>query len=202
SEKYILDLRNADCPIIVSDTFSVAVVPPIRVHAGNDTLVVIGQPLHFQATSTDPYKDEYAWSPSTDLSDPGIADPIGSYASEMGSITYLVTATDTFGCSGAGTVKVTIAPTQPDIFVPNAFTPGRNTNSVFRPVCMGISSLDFFRVYNRWGQLLYSTSQIGQGWDGRIQGISQESNTFMWILKGTDYTGRVISKKGTVILIR
>jgi gliding motility-associated-like protein len=199
---YILNLKNAGCPITVSDTFTVTVVPLVRVNPGNDTLVVVDQPLQFRATSSDPYKDEYQWSPSTDLSNPDIADPIGQYGSEITSITYLVKATDTFGCNGSASVKVRIAPTLPDLFVPNAFTPGGNSNGVFRPVCIGISSLEYFRVYNRWGQLLFSTSQIGQGWDGRIQGRMQESNAYLWVLKGTDYTGRVISKKGTVLLIR
>ena len=199
---YILNIRNAGCPITISDTFTVTVVAPIQVNPGNDTLVVTDQPLQFQATSNDLYKDEYQWSPSTGLSNPDIADPIGLYESDMNMITYLVKATDTFGCYGTASVKVIVAHTLPDIFVPNAFTPGKNSNSLFRPICMGISSLEYFRVYNRWGQLLYSTSQMGQGWDGRIQGKMQESNAYLWILKGTDYTGRVISKKGTVMLIR
>ncbi|HEY4109108.1 hypothetical protein [Puia sp.] len=199
---YILSIRNAGCPITVSESVTVNIVPPIRVDAGNDTLVVIDQPLHFRATSSDLFKDEYHWTPSTDLSNPDIADPIGQYGSEMSTITYQVTAIDSFGCYGTGSVKVTVARTLPDIFVPNAFTPGTASNSLFRPVCMGISSLDYFRVYNRWGQLLFSTSQIGQGWDGRIQGRLQESNAYLWILRGTDYTGRVITKKGTMMLIR
>jgi gliding motility-associated-like protein len=199
---YILTIQNAGCPIAVSDTFTVNIVPPFRVNAGKDTLVVIGQPLHFQATSGDVYKDEYQWSPSTDLSDPTIADPIGLFGSESSRITYLVKATDTFGCYGTDTMNVTVAHTKPDIFVPNAFTPGTTSNSLFRPICIGISSLEYFHVYNRWGQLLYSTSQIGQGWDGRIQGKLQETSAYLWILKGTDYTGRVIAKKGTMVLIR
>lgn len=202
SGDYILDIRNEDCPTTVSDTFTVTVVPPIRVNPGNDTLVVVGQPLQFRATSNDPYKDEYQWSPSTDLSNPDIADPIGLYGSGMNKITYLVKATDTFGCYGTSSMSITIAHTLPDFFVPNAFAPGSNSNNVFRPICIGISSLDYFRVYNRWGQLLFSTSQIGQGWDGRIHGKMQENNAYLWILKGTDYTGRIISKKGTVVLIR
>lgn len=199
---YILNIGNAGCPIIVSDTFTVTIVPPIRVNAGSDTLVVVDQPLHFQATSSDLYNDEYQWSPSMDLSNPNIADPIGLYESDLNSITYQVKATDTFGCNATATVKVTIAHTLPDIFMPNAFTPGMTSNSLFRPICIGISSLEYFRVYNRWGQLLYSTSQMGQGWDGRLQGKLQESNAYLWICKGTDYTGRVISKKGTMMLIR
>jgi gliding motility-associated-like protein len=199
---YILNIQNAGCPITVSDTFSVTVVPPIRLDPGNDTLVVVDEPLRFRVTSSDPYTDQYQWSPSTDLSNPDTADPIGMYGSDMHSITYQITATDSFGCYGTASVKVTIAHTLPDIFMPNAFTPGTSNNSLFRPVCIGISSLDYFRVFNRWGQLMYSTSQIGQGWDGRIQGRLQESSAYLWIVKGTDYTGRVISKKGTMILIR
>jgi len=202
SADYILDIRNDGCPITVSDTFTVTVVPPIQVDPGNDTLVVVDQPLHFLAISSDPYPDEYQWSPSTDLSNPDIADPIGLYESEIDSILYQVTARDTFGCYGTATVKVTIAHTLPDILVPNGFTPAAISNSLFRPVCLGISSLDYFRVFNRWGQLLFSTSQMGQGWDGRINGKLQETNAYLWIVKGTDYTGRVITKKGTVVLIR
>jgi gliding motility-associated-like protein len=199
---YIFTIRNAGCPIVVSDTFTVTVVPPIRVDAGNDTLVVVDEPLHFQAVSSDAYPDEYQWSPATDLSNPDIADPIGRYGSDIDSIFYQVTAKDTFGCSGSTTVKVTIAHTLPDILVPNAFTPGMNANNLFRPVCIGVPSLDYFRVYNRWGQLLFSTSQIGQGWDGRVNGKLQETNAYLWIVKGTDYTVRVITRKGTVVLIR
>jgi gliding motility-associated-like protein len=199
---YVLNLQNDGCPVTVSDTVTVVVVPPIRVDPGNDTLVVLDEPLQFHATSSDPYKDEYQWSPSTDLSNPAIADPIGQYGPEMNTITYLVTATDTFGCYGTASVMVTIAHTLPDIFVPNAFTPAAGTNNLFRPVCMGISSLDYFHVYNRWGQLVFGTSQIGQGWDGRVNGQLQGSNAYLWMLQGKDYTGKVIVKKGTVVLIR
>ncbi|HEV2480655.1 MAG TPA: gliding motility-associated C-terminal domain-containing protein [Puia sp.] len=199
---YILNIQNAGCPIPISDTIAVTVVPPIKVNAGNDTLVVVDQPLQFQATSTDPYKDDFQWTPSTDLSSPDVADPVAQYAAGITNITYEITATDSFGCYGTGTVKVTIADALADIYVPNAFTPGSGSNNVFRPVCFGMATLDYFRVYSRWGQLIFGTTQMGQGWDGRIQGRLQDSGTYMWEAKGTDYTGRVISKRGTVVLIR
>jgi len=199
---YVLNLLNEGCPITVYDTVTVNVVQPIRVNAGNDTIVVVDQPLQFQATSSDPYKDTYRWDPPTGLNNPDTSGPIGRYASEMNSIVYQLTATDSFGCYGTANVKVTVAQTLPDIFVPNAFTPGKSSNSLFRPVCIGISSLDYFQVYNRWGQLVFSTSQMGQGWDGRIQGKLQETNVYLWLLRGMDYTGRVITKKGTAVLVR
>jgi hypothetical protein len=199
---YLLDLTNDGCPITVHDTFTVNIVLPIHVFAGNDTIVVVDEPLQFNATSTDPYKDNYQWFPPINLSNPDIPNPIGIYSAEMSSVTYQVTATDTFGCSGSGSVKVTIARSGPDIFVPNAFTPGTTHNALFRPVCYGISNLEYFRVFNRWGQLVFSTSQIGQGWDGRIHGQLQEPGSYLWIAKGTDYTGKPIAKKGPMMLIR
>lgn len=199
---YILNIHNAGCPIPISDTFTVTIVPPVKLNAGNDTLVVVDEPLQFNVTTNDPYKENYQWSPSTDLSNPDIGNPIGIYSGGFKYITYQVTAVDTYGCSGTTTVNVTIANTRPNIFVPNAFTPGGENNSLFRPVCFGIASLAYFRVYNRWGQLLFSTAEMGQGWDGRVQGKLQDSNTYLWITRGTDYTGRIIEKRGTVVLIR
>lgn len=199
---YILNIVNEGCPIPVADTFAVAVVPPIKVNAGNDTLVVTDEPLQFRASSNDPYKDDYQWTPSTDLSNPGIADPVALFPPGITNITYQVSATDSFGCSGTGIVNVTIASARADIYVPNAFTPGGANNNLFRPVCFGMATLDYFRVYSRWGQLMFGTAQMGQGWDGRIEGRLQNSGTYMWEAKGTDYTGRVIDKRGTVVLIR
>lgn len=199
---YVFSVTNAGCPTIVSDTFAVVVVPPIRVNAGNDTLVVVGQPLQFGATSSDVYSDAFQWSPLVDLSNPAISDPVGLYDGTFSNVTYMVRATDSFGCSGTAGVTVTIAKTHPDIFVPNAFTPGASSNYLFRPVCFGLASLDFFRVYNRSGQLVFSTSQEGRGWDGRVQGTLQEAGVYIWMARGTDYTGRVIFRKGTVVLVR
>jgi hypothetical protein len=199
---YILNIQNAGCPIIVSDTFTVTVVPPIRVNPGDDTLVVAGQPLRFLATSTDLYPDAFQWSPPTGLNNTGIADPVGVYGPDVNTVTYMVKATDSIGCFGTGVVTVTIAKAHADIYVPNAFAPGTGANGLFRPVCLGISSLDYFRVYNRSGQQVFSTSQMGQGWDGRIQGKLQGASTYIWMVQGTDYTGRSIFKKGTMVLIR
>ena len=74
--------------------------------------------------------------------------------------------------------------------------------NIFRPIPVGISSIQYFRVYNRWGQLLYSTSHLGEGWDGNISGKPQEIGGYVWMVLGTTYTGEKIYKKGTMTLIR
>jgi gliding motility-associated-like protein len=198
----VLSIENNGCPNFLQDTFHINVIPQIVVNAGNDTSVVIGEPLQFNAKSNDSTEDIFAWTPATDLSNPNIPDPVGNYGSNIDTITYLVKATDAFGCYGEAKVSVRVFKTLPDIFVPNAFTPGKDIDNIFRPIPVGISSLRFFRVYNRWGQLVYSTSQAGQGWDGNLDGKPQDSGTFVWMVEGVDYLGKVIFKKGTMVLIR
>ena len=202
---YVLSVENAGCPNLLVDTFHVRVLPPIIVDAGDDTSVVVGEPLQLKATSNDttsPAGDSFAWSPIIGLNNPNIYDPVGVYTAETDSIRYYVTATSVYGCTGTGTVLVKVFKTGPDIFVPNAFTPGGATNNLFRPIPVGISSLAFFRVYNRQGQLVYETKRIGDGWDGYINGHIEETGTYVWMVQGTTYTGKIVFRKGTMILVR
>ncbi|HLI92262.1 MAG TPA: gliding motility-associated C-terminal domain-containing protein [Puia sp.] len=202
---YVLSVENAGCPNLLLDTFHVRVLPPILVDAGNDTSVVAGEPLQLNAVSNDTTSaggDSFVWSPIIGLNNPDIANPVGIYTSETDSIRYLVTATSQYGCTGTGQVVVKVFKTAPDIFVPNAFTPSGPANNVFRPIPVGISTLVFFRVYNRWGQLVYSTTRMGDGWDGSVDGHPQDSGTYVWMVAGITYTGKRIYHRGTMILVR
>jgi hypothetical protein len=199
---YILSIENAGCPNPLIDTFHVQVIAPIIVDAGNDTSVVINQPLQLHASSSDTTGDFFTWSPPTGLNNPNITDPIGIYGANIDSIRYVVKATSELGCYGIASIVVRVFKTLPDIFVPNAFTPGKGSNGIFRPIPVGISRLDYFSIYNRWGQLVYRTSAIGQGWDGRVNGKLQDTGSFVWMAQGISYTGKTIFRKGTMVLIR
>jgi gliding motility-associated-like protein len=69
-------------------------------------------------------------------------------------------------------------------------------------MAVGISSIQFFRIFNRWGQLVYTTSRIGDGWDGIFKGKPQETASYVWMVQGTTYEGKSIFRKGTMTLIR
>lgn len=181
---------------------TVHIAMPPQVYAGSDTSVVFNQPLQLNAVSSDGGGDTWLWSPPVGLNDTTIADPVAILSDGIDSITYFVTATDTLGCAGVADIKVTVFRTQPDIFVPNAFTPDLSTNRIFRPIAVGISSFEYFRVYSRLGELVYSTSRMGEGWDGTVSGKRQGAGTYVWVAQGVTYTGKVIMRKGTVILIR
>ena len=89
------------------------------------------------------------------------------------------------------------------VFVPSAFTPNRNgENDVLRPLLYNIRSLNYFRVFNRWGQVVFETNKIGSGWDGTIKGVLQPTETFTWILECTDNNGTIIRESGRSLLLR
>jgi gliding motility-associated-like protein len=91
----------------------------------------------------------------------------------------------------------------PEVWVPNAFTVNNDKlNDFLVPLPVGIQQFDFFKVYNRFGQLVFSTVEVGKGWDGKIGGKEQSSATFVWYVQGTDYKGVKIFKKGTSTLIK
>ena len=93
--------------------------------------------------------------------------------------------------------------TNPYVFVPTAFTPNNDgKNDVIRPIAVGVEKINFFSIYNRWGQLVFTTTANRQGWDGRIGGVLQSSNVYVWMVSAIDYTGKTIFLKGTVTLIR
>lgn len=197
---YILSAFDTlGCPKPGRDTVMVIINPEVIAFAGRDTAVVIGQPLQFGATGG----VSYLWSPPVALNNINIANPRAFYNGEVDSIRYTVTVKDSIGCSDDATVLVKVFRTAPRIFVPTAFTPnGDGRNEVVAPIAVGITKIDYFRIYNRWGQLVFQTTINGKGWDGRIGGKEQGSSTYVWIVKGTDFTGKSIFAKGNVTLIR
>lgn len=200
---YLLTLENEGCPNTLTDTFHVAVSAPIIVDAGHDTAIVAGQPIQLHATVNDPSANLFSWSPSTGLNSTDIADPVSVLGVKTDSITYTVKATDAAGCYGKDDLTVAVFKTGANIFVPTAFTPnGDGRNDLFSPICVGIRQLLFFRVFDRWGNLLFKTAEIGDGWNGRANGKKMAAGGYVYMAEGIDYNGRKLYKKGSFLLIR
>jgi gliding motility-associated-like protein len=181
------------------DTLNREILVLGRASAGEDTTVVVGQRLQLGASEG----GRHTWLPATDLSSGSIPNPVGVYSGNYDSIRYKVLIFNEPNCLDSAYVTVRIFNTAPQVFVPTAFTPnGDGKNDLFRPVTAGMAKMDYFRVFNRWGQLVFSTTTDRQGWDGKLNGKEQGSGTFAWLVKGVDYTGKVFFAKGTVTLIR
>jgi gliding motility-associated-like protein len=88
-------------------------------------------------------------------------------------------------------------------YLPNAFSPnGDGLNEIFRPIPAGIVSTDWFRIFSRYGVLVFETSQMNKGWDGMFKGIKQPVGNYVWSIKGKGRDGKVVELKGNVVLVR
>ena len=185
------------CPKAVFDTVFIKVYPKINANAGpDDTSIVINQPLQLLGSGG----VSYLWSPPTGLNSTTIPNPIATVSSD---ITYLLQVGNGNGCFAFDSIRVRVYNVVPSLFVPNAFTPNKDgRNDVFRPVAVGIKKINYFRVYNRWGNLVFSTTEVNKGWDGTYKGKPQDAAVFVWIVQGIDFNDKVITQKGTMVLIR
>lgn len=139
------------------------------------------------------------WTPALYLNNAAAVQPLFKGPADQVYTIRIETAT---GCVTVDTQAVKVVP-KADIFVPSAFTPnGDGKNEILRPVLMGIKELRYFRVYNRWGQLLHETKIASAGWDGRLGGLPQPSGVVVWVAEGIGSDGQTYTRKGTSILIR
>ncbi len=147
----------------------------------------------------------YSWSPSTGLNTPFIKDPIFDHDRQT---EYRILITLETGCTTTDSVLVKIialpgAIVKSDLFVPKAWTPNNDGhNDKLYPLTVNVRELKYFRVFNRWGQLVFETNQIGHGWDGIFNGKPQVMDVYTWIAEGIGTDGKQIKKAGNSVLIR
>ncbi len=118
---------------------------------------------------------------------------------------YTVTVTDELGCIGTDEVTVIVRNAQcdeTDVYLPNAFTPnGDGVNDVFIVRSNFIEEMDFV-IYNRWGQEIFKTSDIDQGWDGTFNGVALPPDSYAYYIRALCVNAEEYRKTGNVTLIR
>ena len=142
------------------------------------------------------------WQPDSSLSATTIADP---KADPKQTDTYLVVVTDSVSCKRTDTVTVYVIRTpcaQSNIYIPDAFSPNADgKNDVLYVRGNDITNLDF-AVYDRWGQKVFESKDITNGWDGTYKGKKMDSAVFAYYAKGTCATGEKFLKKGNVTILK
>jgi gliding motility-associated-like protein len=103
--------------------------------------------------------------------------------------------------SSSATLKV--AQCKITFYVPSAFTPNNDgKNDYFKPILLDNVNEYYFGIYNRWGQLIFETNDINQGWNGMYNGVDQFLGTYVWVMIVTNANNMKEISKGTVVLIR
>ncbi len=143
--------------------------------------------------------NKYRWTPATQLSDRGIRTP---YFKAINDVKYHIAITDEHNCITTDTLQMYVL-TKKGWYLPNAFTPNRDgLNDMIRPYLQGMIALKRFSVYNRVGNLIFSTTRDGEGWDGTYKGVPAEAGTYVWFLEYMDENNKVVSHKGSLMLVR
>jgi gliding motility-associated-like protein len=202
---YVLSvLSDANgCAALVTDTVFIDVTPPIQIKTfPADTIGYPGDQFLLLAVPNDPDATQYVWTPSIGLSNAGVASPTVTIGAIGADVRYKVVASTVAGCKGEAYVSVRVYK-GPDIYVPTGFTPnGDGKNDKFTPFPVGMKSYNYFRVFNRWGQLVFQTRALNDGWDGTIGGQLQPEGVYVWMIEGLTKDDRLVTKKGTVMLIK
>ena len=147
----------------------------------------------------------YNWTPATGLSDPTINNPVFIYDRQT---EYWIEMTSGLGCTTVDTLLVKMLfdgplDTESDIFVPKAWSPNNDGhNDKLFPIPVKIKELKYFRIFNRWGQLVFETNILRNGWDGIFHGQPQVMDTYTWTLEAIGEDGKYFKRAGNSVLVR
>jgi gliding motility-associated-like protein len=129
---------------------------------------------------------------------------VGSEINNLPIGIYTITITDNNGCSRADTISIQDLEIDCEFFVylPNVFTPnGDGNNDILFAYGKGIVSLSF-KIYNRWGNKVFETNEINQGWDGTHNGTEQNTAVFVYVVEATFLNGKTVTQSGDVSLVK
>lgn len=166
----------------------------------DDTVIYSSQSTGIHTTVIPGYT--YSWTPTTGLSSPSSPN---STASPITTTTYHVAIEDQYGCIYYDSVKISVIDVLCDasqIFVPNAFTPnGDNKNDIVY-VRSNVMKSIYFVIYDRWGEKVFETQDLSQGWDGTYKGKPCDPGVFDYYMRAVCIDDKEFIKKGNITLIR
>jgi len=176
-------------------TFNVTVHPSAVIYLPDSARLYPGQNyvLNPQTNCT-----SMSWFPTWGLDNALSSNPV---ASPGATTLYYVTGITSWNCATKDSILLVVDP-QSVLAMPNAFTPGAGANGKFKVILNGIATLNYFRVYNRWGQLVFQANDINDGWDGSFNGEPQPFDVYIYTIEATTSTGTVFTRQGNVTLIR
>lgn len=166
-----------------------------------DTPIILGNSIQFSSTVTGIYPAlAYSWNPTTGLSCTNCPDPTFTpNANDTTKTWYYLTVTYNNGCTVTDSASIIAIATDKSA-VPDAFSPnGDGKNDEFLILAHGVKDFSL-HIYNRWGQLVFESTDINKGWDGTYKGKPQDSETYTFFYNIVYFDGKVEAREGTLML--
>jgi gliding motility-associated-like protein len=170
-------------------------LPAMRYPAVN---AILNRSIALQARD---FGERYQWLPGTGLSNPLVKNPDARLTQQQD---YRIAITTTAGCTTVDSLLVRVF-RENDIMVPEGFTPNADgQNDKLYPFLIGIRQMNMFRVFDRWGNVVFDNKQASSatGWEGIHRGMQLPAGPYVWMAEGIDIDDKVVRRTGTVILVR
>ncbi len=169
--------------------------PIPQAYAGQDVTIHLYDSVQIVASGG----VSWIWDPSYGLSDTTIGNP---WANPEVSTLYHVIVTNANGCVDDDTVWVFVDD-KPYVYLPNAFSPNEDgINDLLKIIHQGVFELEDFRIYNRWGELVYQTNDIKKGWNGLYKNEPAPIGVYVYYIAGHGHNNQRVSMRGNVTLLK
>ncbi len=186
------------CMRNLSRTVDVSVLSKIIFATAEPSIVTAGEKVQLKTIFGAGYK--YQWAPNDgSLNAIDIYNPI---AMPTNTTSYTVTVTDENGCTATASVLVTVIPCDESVFIPSAFSPNNDkVNDIFYVRSSSLTQIDLI-IYDRWGEQVFHTDKLNEGWDGIFKGALLGPDVFAYYVKFHCLDSKEYSKKGNVTLLK
>ncbi len=196
STNYMVIVSDGIC---FSDTGYVQVIVhalPV-VNAGEDQIVLSGDDVTLSGSGTGV---TYLWTPDENVECLGCLKTI---VQPNVTTTYTLYITNDFGCTSQDDVIIRVGCNSDVVYIPNAFSPnGDGNNDKLYVRSKGLKALSYFRIYDRWGSLIFETNDKDTGWDGNVRNKIGMPGVYVWYMEGTCVNGQRLDLQGNVTLVR
>ena len=169
-----------------------------KVYLGKDTSIFRGQEITIVGRTA---AEKLEWFPKRVVETNPFVREI--HVSPKDTTLYWLEATDERGCVGRDSINVFVYGKNV-MLIPTGFSPnGDGINDEFKIVKhLNIRSISYFKVFNRWGEKIYTTTDINKGWDGSYEGQPSPAGVYVWYVEAFTYDNERIVQSGNVTLIR
>lgn len=193
---YTVPAQNG-CDSVITVNLTVFDDPVILITPPGVTTIEPGDSQQLIATGA----LNYSWTPSTALSCSNCSSPI---ANPTATTTYTVTGTDENGCTSTAQATISLAIDCDEVFVPTIFSPNGSGPEINDQLCvMGNCIAEVsYSVYNRWGELVFSTEDLSKCWDGTYKGNPCQTGVYAYSLVVTKTNGETLVQSGNLTLIK
>jgi gliding motility-associated-like protein len=185
----------------VQENTPINISKPLLVVENDSYQILRGEQVQLMASGG----GNYSWTPAETLDDATSGTP---FARPWQTTTYVITVTDSIGCTASANVLVIV---EENAFIPNLFTPNDDgKNDALKAFGLGNVKNFRFTIFNREGSLVFTTTNIGElvsrGWDGTSRGVKQPAGVYFWKVEGENNVGGNLAlngkNMGSIVLIR